>query len=203
MAHQLLLVRHAAIGQEYTGRYVGHTDVVLDSYGRNQAGALVPLIRSRQPERCFCSPLIRARQTAETLCESEQLPVQVDNDLREIDFGRWENRTFAEIVAEDPELVDRWAEWHADFAFPDGESIDCFATRIRRVADRLAAEARGVILVVTHGGVIRGMLCHFLGLHPRDHLLFHVRHAACATVDLFDGKGVLSGLNERCLCERD
>jgi alpha-ribazole phosphatase len=202
MARQLLFVRHAQIAPQYAGRYVGRTDVPLARHGVQQAEKLVALLRSRKPERCVCSPLLRARQTAEVLCEPIGLPVEVDEDLREIDFGHWEGRTFAEIAALDSAAVARWAELSDDFAFPGGESVGGFFTRVGRVADRLAAGPTRVVLVVAHGGVIRGSVCHFLGLPPRHYLRFDVRHATCTTVDLMEGRGVLTGLNEQCDSER-
>jgi len=202
MACQLLLIRHANIAPQYAGRYVGSTDVPAEPHGLQQARELAKLVRSRRPGRCFCSPLVRARQTAEVICESTDLRAQVDDDLREVDFGQWEGKTFDEIAAENPETVDRWADFSEDFAFPGGESVGSFLARIGRAARRLADDSADVVLAVTHAGVIRGMICHLLGLPSRHYLLFAVRHATCTTISLADGKGVLSGLNEQCISER-
>ena len=48
------------------------------------------------------------------------------------------------------------------------------------------------MLAVTHGGVIRAMICHLLGLEPRHYVLFEVDYAAAVVIDLFDGRGVLA-----------
>ena len=202
MAYQLLLVRHANIGPQYAGRYVGSTDVPAEPQGLQQARELAGLVQSRRPGRCFCSPLVRARQTAEAICESTSLRIEFDEDLCEVDFGEWEGKAFDEIAAEDPAMVDRWAEFSDDFTFPGGESVGGFLSRIHRAADRLAKDSADVVLVVTHAGVMRGMICHFLGLPSSNYLLFGVRHATCTTIELADGKGVLSGLNEQCISER-
>jgi alpha-ribazole phosphatase len=202
MARQLLLVRHAGIAPRDTGRYVGSTEVPLEPQGLQQAKALGELVRSKRPERCFSSPLIRARQTAQVICQLAGLLVEVDKDLREVDFGQWEGKTFDEIAAENPEAVNHWADFSDDFTFPDGESVESFLTRIHQAADRLAADPADVVLAVTHGGVIRGMLCYLLGLHARHYLAFNIQHATCTTVDLLNGRGILSGLNEQCVSER-
>ena len=202
MACQLLLVRHAAIAPQYAGRYVGSTDVPADARGLHQARTLASLVRFRKPDRCYCSPLVRARQTADVICETTDLQLQVDDDLREVDFGRWECKTFEEIAADAPEAVNRWAASSEEFTFPGGESVAGFLCRIHRAAHRLAEDCAEVVLAVTHAGVIRGMICHLLGLPPRDYLLFDIRHAACTTIALADGKGVLTGLNEQCISER-
>ena len=50
------------------------------------------------------------------------------------------------------------------------------------------------MLAVTHGGVIRTMICHLLGLEPQQYVVFEVPYAALVVIDLFDGKGVLAAL---------
>ena len=195
MARTLLLVRHGAIAPEYAGRYIGSTDLPLGSPGLVQVQGMCAPIAARRPGECFCSPLVRAYQTAEPIAHAAGIPVQFDADLREVDFGRWEAKTFPEISAEDPLAVDHWAELADDFCFPQGEGIADFLSRTHRAADRLASRAADVVLAVTHGGVIRSMICHLLGLEAKHYILFNVRCGACVTIDLYDGKGVLAGLD--------
>lgn len=201
MVRRLLLIRHAPTAPEHTGLYIGGTDVPLGSEGLRQAQRLAERLSLAKPRRCLASPLARTRQTAEIIAQSCHLTVETDLDLREVDFGRWEGWTFDEIAAQCPDAVSRWAESPDDFAFPGGESIQGFLVRIRRAADRLASERADVTAVVTHGGVIRAMICHLLGLPARCHILFNVRCASIATIDLFDGKGLLSGLSDPPLAE--
>jgi len=191
----LLLVRHGRIGYEYHGRFVGGTDVSLAADARSEIEALAKLIRRRRPAKCFCSPMKRARQTADVIATQVGLNPEVDADLREVDFGRWEGLTFAEIAASDPEIVDRWASWEEDFAFPEGESLRDFLARVKNAAERLIADSAETILVVSHGGVIRTMICHLLGLPLRQHLLFDVRRASLATIRVIGRRGVLTELN--------
>jgi broad specificity phosphatase PhoE len=136
-----------------------------------------------------------ARRAAET---AATLPVpHIDEDLREIDFGQWECKTFEQMAAADAAAVERWAAFDRGFAFPGGESLRGFLARVRRCAKRLCADEAETVLAVTHGGVIRMMICHLLGLRPRQYVLFDVGNAACAVVNVFEGKGVLSALNLR------
>jgi broad specificity phosphatase PhoE len=192
MARRLLLVRHARIGSSHTGRFVGATDVPLDGFGESQARALAGRVARLAPRRCYSSPMKRCRQTA--LATVPGMPIHFDDDLREIDFGRCEDRSFEEVAAEDPALVDRWAAFEPDFAFPGGERLGDFLDRVRATADRMAREDAETVLAVTHGGVIRAMICYLLGLEPRQYVLFDVGYAAMAVIDLRDGKGVLSAL---------
>lgn len=144
------------------------------------------------PDRCYCSPMLRTRQTADTM----GLTYETDANLREISFGRWEGLAFDEINASDPELVDRWAEYADDFAFPEGESVGGFNARVREFAARVADEPAQRVVVVTHGGVIRTLICHFLGLDLRSYLLFEVKRASVSKLAIHDGRGVLTLLND-------
>ena len=190
MANCLVLVRHARPSPDYTGRLVGASDLPLDSAGRVQAAALAARIGPLAPACSFCSPLLRCRQTAEAI--GLATPLEIDRDLREIDFGRWENRRFEQVAAEEPELVRRWAAFAPDFAFPGGEGLAAFVARVGAAADRLTSIEADTVLAVTHGGVIRTMICHLLGLEPRNYVLFEVDYAAVVILHCFGGKGVLA-----------
>lgn len=197
-ATSILLVRHADIGASCRGRFIGSTDLPLDAEGRKKIAPLANRIAAEKPARLFCSPLSRTRDTAEAVAARLGLKPETDPDLREIDFGRWERMTFDAIRAKDPEAVERWARFDPGFAFPEGEAIGDFLARVRRAAERMAGCGEPAVLAVTHGGVIRAMICHFLGLPPRHYLLFDVKPASLTTVALHDGKGVLSGLSDPC-----
>jgi alpha-ribazole phosphatase/probable phosphoglycerate mutase len=193
MADFLYLVRHGSVGSARDGRYLGSTDAPLDAVGRRQVEALAELLRAkRRCGRCVCSPLRRAAQTAEILRSAIGRIPEADPDLREIDFGRWEGKTFSEIRDSSPEEVARWAQFAPVFAFPGGESLRDFLGRVGRAADRLAADEAETVLAVTHGGVIKAMLCRLLGLEPRRYVAFEIAPASLTVVRLFEGKGVLS-----------
>jgi broad specificity phosphatase PhoE len=138
--------------------------------------------------------MLRASQTLDCLrhCGTEH-PIY-DERLREIDFGNWEMKTFAEIAAADPAKVAAWQEY-TNFVFPDGEAVTDFVLRVREVLEFLTTSS-GNVGVVTHGGVIRTMICMVLGLPVRNYLLFDVQPASLTILEVFSGgSGVLRGLN--------
>jgi alpha-ribazole phosphatase len=197
MADQLILIRHGDLGDRCRGRYIGRTDATLSAEGRRQAAALVRPLARLSGALFLASPLRRTRETAEIALGANQC-FKVDENLREIDFGRWEGMNFAEITADDPAAVDRWAALDGDFTFPDGEAIANFRERIRAAADRVVAEPCETVIFFAHGGVIRFLICHFLGLPDRNHLLFDIRPASISEIRLDSGQGVLVRLNDRC-----
>jgi broad specificity phosphatase PhoE len=120
----------------------------------------------------------------------------VDARLAEVDFGRWEGLTIEQVTADDAEAVERWAKGARDFAFPGGEKLSDFADRVVEVANAMAEDQCETVVAFTHGGVIRHLICHYLGLPFKRHpLLFEIHYASLSTIALFNGKGVLSGLN--------
>lgn len=195
----IVLLRHAETAAQCAGCLIGSTDLPLAPEGRRKASRLAPRIAGERPARLYCSPLRRARETAESLGESLGMIPEIDSDLREIDFGRWEGMTFDAIQASDPEAVARWARFEPDFAFPGGESIEVFLARIRRVAKRFAECEGPSVLAVTHAGVIRAMICHLLGLSPRQYVLFDVKPASLTKIAVYGDSGVLSCLSDPCL----
>jgi alpha-ribazole phosphatase len=196
MANQLILIRHGDLGDRCRGRYIGRTDALLSVEGRRQAAALTRPLARLNGALFLASPLRRTRETAEIALGKNRV-FESDPGLREIDFGRWEGMSFAEIAAADAATVDRWAEMDRDFTFPDGEGIANFRERIGATAERIAAVAAETVVLFAHGGVIRFLICHFLGLPDRHHLLFDIRPASISEIRIDGGKGVLVRLNDR------
>lgn len=191
MASRLILLRHGRTG--LSGRYVGSSDVPLSEEGRKQILDLRPDLGTIKIDGLLASPMLRCTQSANLL--DLGLPMQLDPDLREIDFGRWEGKSFAEIEAQDPALVQHWASGADDFCFPGGEATSGFANRIDTVKNRLLASDARTLLLVTHGGVIRSLICGLLGLSQSNYLLFQAAKGHYSTINLYDGGGVLTGFN--------
>lgn len=190
-AKKLYFLRHGATGMQ--GRYIGATDVSLSPEGREQVGKTGRLLRKKKVARIFCSPLLRCRQTLEELdfagaCQFSEL-------IREIDFGRWEGKDFAEIVHSDQQLVDSWVADPLIFCFPDGESLHSFSRRIALFINELSNAPEDSILVVAHGGVIRHLICLLLGLPVEKYLLFDVEPGSFCSIRLHPEGGVLTGFN--------
>ena len=188
---RLILLRHGRTG--LSGRYVGSSDVPLSEEGRNQIVDLRSGLAAMRIDGLLASPMLRCTETASLL--GLGLPVQLDPDLREIDFGRWERKTFAEIEAQDPELVRHWAAGADDFRFPEGETTAGFAARVEAVKNRLLTSDAQTLLLVSHGGVIRALICALLGLSLDKYLLFQVAKGHYSTMELENGGGVLTGFN--------
>jgi 2,3-bisphosphoglycerate-dependent phosphoglycerate mutase len=144
----LLLVRHGETDWNADGRLQGHTDRPLSDYGRRQAAQLADALAGEELDAIYASDLARARETAEIVGERLHLPVELEPDLREKDWGTWEGLTSTERVS--VELV--------------GESTERHRERMLRALERIAARhPHGRVLVVTHGGSMRRVQTVALG----------------------------------------
>lgn len=194
---QVYLIRHGDTGEALKGRFVGRQDVPLSPLGQRQSAALSQCSELKSCREAFCSPMLRVR---ETVGHSElDLLCRQDEDLREIDFGRWEALSFDEISREYPAEVDRWARLNPDFRFPEGEAYADFLQRIQQAAERIARAAASQsepLAVFAHGGVIRALICQWLGLPAKHYLLFEIAPASVSAVRLFGDQGVLIRLND-------
>ena len=122
----LILPRHgeAASGDIMLG---GQLDVMLTPHGRHEAEALARRLAGVRIDRIVSSPMLRALETAQTVATGR--PVEVDERLRELDYGRWEGLTYVEIEARDPELRTRWDHDPGSTHSPGGESGEDVAAR--------------------------------------------------------------------------
>src|SRR3954449_5504484 len=136
----LLLVRHGETDWNAEGRLQGHTDRPLNEHGRRQAKELADRLAGEEVDAIYASDLARARESGEIVGERLGLPVVIDADLREKNWGNWEGLTGDERV-------------HVEF---EGESTIAHRDRVMRAVDRIVErhpEQR--VVVVTHGGSLR------------------------------------------------
>lgn len=164
-ATELTLVRHGQTEWHAENRYAGSTDISLDEVGRAQAEALAAWVRQHPQAAVACSPLRRARDTAAAAAEALGVAPEICPPLREMDFGRGEGRTLAELRRDDPKMV---ADFMADpvhHPFPGAESPGAVARRVRDALLALAERHRGrSVLVVGHNTALRLALCDWLGI---------------------------------------
>ncbi|MCI5164530.1 MAG: histidine phosphatase family protein [Candidatus Electrothrix sp. GM3_4] len=199
MPTRLFLLRHGPTSAP-PGCFAGSSDVSLS--GQGLARLDNRRVQLQDVDCWYCSPMLRTRQTLQHL-RNLDLKCQVgdpvyDERLREIDFGRWELQTFADIVAKDKEQLAAWNQY-LDFVFPEGEAVSAFIQRVEVMlaifSGMESSTGTHTVAVVTHGGVIRTMICLALGISPRNYLLFDVQPASLTVLELFSEGGVLRGLN--------
>lgn len=144
----LILVRHTR-PDVVPGLCYGQTDLdVADTFAEEAAAILASLPEAR---RVVSSPLRRCRVLAQRIADVADLPLDIDERLREIDFGAWEGRPWAEVPKQE---IDAWAQDFLDARPHGGESVAMLRNRVGAALAEWAARNEPIV-IVTHAGVIR------------------------------------------------
>ena len=161
---EITFVRHAESESNVTGRWQGQGDSRLSDSGEQQARALGKRLAGEHFDLVLCSDLSRCCETGAAL----GFPLETAVAWREIDVGRWEGLTRAEVAEKFPEEVARLSDGALDVPVGGGESWLDLYRRVDAAMDELRArlEPGKRALVVTHGGVIHSLVAGLL--HLRD-----------------------------------
>jgi len=151
------LARHGETAWSLSGQHTGVTDLPLTEKGEQDARRLGERLRGLTFARIITSPLQRAVRTCE-LAGFRPL-AEIDPDLVEWNYGKYEGRTSAEIHAERPD----WDLFRD--GCPGGESPDQIGSRADRVVTRVRA-AEGNVLLFSSGHILRVLASRWLGLEP-------------------------------------
>ncbi|WNV77193.1 bifunctional RNase H/acid phosphatase [Geodermatophilus sp. DSM 44513] len=166
------LLRHGRTEHTPERRYSGRNDLPLSATGRAEAAAAAERAGELGIEVVVASPLRRTRETAEVVAATLGLPVQLDDDLVELDFGELEGLTAEEARQRHPLAARRFLD-DVTVAAPGGESITDVSARVGRARARVLREHTGrTVLVVSHVTPIKLLLA--AGLDVPDEVVHRV-----------------------------
>jgi phosphoserine phosphatase len=182
------LVRHGVTDWHSAGRVLGQRDVGLNAEGIAQAGRVADALTAASISEVISSPMVRAVQTAELVAERLKVGVARDPRLTDFRVGKWEGMTYSEVSAS--------AEYQRFLANPLSERIpggeDLSQIRERSVAaieqaleDAPAGES---IAIVTHAGIVRVLLAHYLGSNPANYHRLRVAPASISVLSFSDDR---------------
>ena len=186
------LIRHTAVAAP--GICYGRHDVPLADTFAAEAAQL----RARLPPapaggyRAFSSPAARCRALAAEFAGR----IALDERLREMHFGTWENRLWADLP---PAETGPWMEDYVNLAPPAGETFGALQQRAAAFLAELVAGAEaagaGPVLVFTHGGTIRALLCHCLEMPLRNAFQLRIDYASVTRIEPQHGKWSVLNVN--------
>jgi alpha-ribazole phosphatase len=189
---RLWLIRHGVTIWNIERRYFGQYDIALSELGRAQACWLGDQLRSRQIAAIYASDLSRAHETAEIITRSltMALPIQISEVWRELNFGAWEGLTYAEIAAQYSHELSFFHD-PVHQAPPQGETFMALVQRVQSAFRQLAHDAvhlpDGDIVLVSHGGVIRALLCSILSIPFERQWQLQIAHGSFSALDFLAG----------------
>lgn len=197
----LLLARHAHTLWPCAGeaRYHGWSDAPLSPTGRRHSLALAErLAREWRISAIYSSDLRRAIETADILGECLQLPVIPRPGLRELYFGQWEGLSHGEIMARDPERCRSWIADPLRVAPRGGETLRECADRVKVEMEAIQHEQSGdgTVLVVSHGGPLRLLVCYLLGMPEAHHWRIRLDLCSLSIWEWVEEMSVLIRLND-------
>lgn len=194
---QLYLVRHGQTAWNALHRFQGHSDVPLDEIGRAQSRRLAQRLQSEPIRHVFCSDLIRARETAESIASVCGCPLTVTPLLREACFGAWEGLTRADIEERFPGKFEEYLKDSVNCRPPGAETSEEIRARILQTADHVRTEApEGVALVVGHGGSLRWIIIEALNAPAECYRRLRVDNASLSMVEYQDDRSWLALFND-------
>jgi broad specificity phosphatase PhoE len=195
---RLLLVRHGTPKLRKVDQFVGQADVPLNDIGIKEAEQLHSRLSKEKISVCFSSTLNRARTTAEIIAEGHKIKVIACEELCECDFGDIEGLNFKEIEQRYPQFAKKLANGTAA-DFPSGESLNQLNARVKRFAKRLEAlKPAATAVIVSHGGPLRLLVCHLLGIDIKHWKQFRIDRASLSIIEFHPQMAFLTLLNDTC-----
>ena len=193
----VLVARHGETAWNRAGRIQGGTDTPLSDVGLAQARALADRLALESIARVVSSDLARARVTAEVVARACGVPLELDARLREIGLGEWEGLTWDEVEARDPELKRTFKSRDPDVRPPGGETRGEAQARAWAALEEHGSLATGkLVLLVTHGAVLQGLVRHALGIAPGVMHSFRTPNASLFTFVREGGRWFARGLSD-------
>lgn len=173
----IVLLRHGETAYNEQRRYQGATDMPLSERGRAKLRA-----DDNAPDEVIVTPLCRTKQTAAILFpNAKQI---VCDDLREMDFGDFEGRTYDEM--KDDAAYCAWLDSGCETACPNGESRAAFCERVchafEACVDEVSARGEALLVIVAHGGTQMAALSRFVLPH-RDYYEWNAPNAGGFVLD--------------------
>lgn len=196
----IYLVRHGETESNRLGVALGRADVPLNEHGLWQAGRLGEALSGVSFGAIYCSPLARAKQTAEAIAEHHDMPPVVEPGLVEMDIGEADQLPFTELRVRFPGLLEAWAGADGpQQPMPGGERLVDVQERAWKALMCLAEMHQdGTVCAVTHNFVILTALATALGV---DLAHFRRLRHGIASVSLLEVKGErvrIRRMNDAC-----
>ena len=194
---RLLLVRHGITDSNSNHRFAGYSDVEMSADGYRQVERLSDRLANEKIDAVYSSDLKRALVTAEVISSRYEVGIVVCPELREINYGDCEGLTFQEISNLYPEVGNMVSDFNIRLKFPGGESFEGFIERTSRFLDRLDRhDYAQTILIVSHSGPLRVLVCRLLGIDMAHWKQFRLSNASLSIVETYPQETILSLLND-------
>jgi broad specificity phosphatase PhoE len=181
MVTKITLVRHGQSTGNAAECFTGQTDVALSPTGIEQAKLTAMALANESFTAIYSSDLQRARITAQIIADAHNLEVKEDPNLREINLGIFQGKSFKEVAQNYPQEFQAISRRDPDVVIPQGESHAMLRNRvISSFNEIISRHNNGHILLVIHGGVIFHINHYILGINPKDNFKLSYKISNCS-----------------------
>jgi len=178
----IYLVRHSdKENGEYYSEYLPMNNQPLSESGIIKARKLVDFFKNIEISAIYVSEYIRTGQTIEYVSKSKGLDFIIDKRLNEINIGDTDKLSDEEIQSKYPEFWTSYLERESDFRFPNGESGEEACSRIFELFNSL--DIKQNMILVSHDGIIRSLICKILELPPFQRHRFKIDLCSITTCE--------------------
>ena len=174
---EIILIRHGETEWNSQQRMQGHSNSDLSSVGQAQIQALGQRMKNVPFDLIYSSDSLRAKQTAEAITQFSGHELKIDIRLREKNLGVFEGLTSEEARERHPEVFRLFKTAGSKYVIDEGESTQQLQDRALEFVDEIRIKhPEERVLLVTHGGFIRVVMKHSLGLPLETPTRFLIRN---------------------------
>ena len=174
---EIILIRHGETEWNSQQRMQGHSNSDLSSVGQAQIQALGQWMKNVPFDHIYSSDSLRAKQTAEAITQFSGHKLKIDLRLREKNLGVFEGLTSEEARERHPEVFRLFKTAGSKYVIDEGESTQQLQDRALEIVDEIRIKhPEERVLLVTHGGFIRVVMKHSLGLSLETPTRFLIRN---------------------------
>ncbi|MGN1033008.1 MAG: histidine phosphatase family protein [Intestinibacter sp.] len=186
----IYLIRHGKLNwKDHKKKCIGITDVELSQEGIEKARENGVFLKDKNIKKIYTSDLSRCKKSAEIISNYLNIPYFIDRDLREIDMGIWENKSFSEIKKLYPLEYEERGNNIASFDKHGGESFEKCFERAEKALNKLAKENKDEnIVLLTHSGIIKCLIAYIDKIPLNDILSIKQEYGAINVISFENNK---------------
>ena len=192
----IYIVRHGETDWNIEQKMQGHTDIPLNTKGKQQAREIATHLKDIDFDIIYASPLSRAYETALIINTRHNASIIKVNALKERQFGELEGKTYEEVNAYHPALLFTESWNYPDYRPPGGESVNDIKKRVVNFTNNILKKHRGKsVLIVSHGVALRILIGSFLGTPPEQSVGLRLKNASLTIIEISRGEPTLHVIN--------
>ena len=193
---QIFLIRHGQVEKRYDGTYYGVSDVGLSTDGEAQGTRVIKHLAKKKIVKVYSSPLRRAKSLAERASKKWKVKLQIVKGLHEMDFGKWEGLTYAQIQERFPKKSKSFMQHPHRVRLGGGENISDLYKRVIPQFHKIAlAHPDENVAMVAHGGPLKAILADVMRAPKSSIFRTTLMYASISVLENWGDTFCISSLN--------